>query len=128
MPKQSTFVRIENGWPVVDVGSMRHAITIQQQGPTSPPTTDAAGPHLVWSTFATALAAIETVRGTDVIRAGQDTTQLFLTATIWYQAGILPNMRVISDNGSVYVIQAIENILELNVVLVLNCLALGQNQ
>ena len=128
MPQYSSFVRIENGWPTVDVGSMRHAITIQQQGPTSPPTYDSAGPHLVWTTFAAAMAAIETVRGTDVIKSGQDTTQLFLTATIWYQAGIQPNMRVVSDNGSVYVIQAVENILELNVVLVLKCLALGQNQ
>lgn len=113
---------------MVNVGAMRHAIAIQQQQPVSPPVYDAAGPVLAWTTFVSALAAIETLRGTDVIKSGQTTAQLFLMVTLWYQPGILPSMRVVSDNGSIYVIQAVENILELNVVLVLTCLGLGANE
>jgi len=47
---------------------------------------------------------------------------------MWYLPGIQPNMTVLSDNGSIYVIQSIENIRELNVVLILNCIGLGANQ
>jgi hypothetical protein len=62
-----------------------------------------------------------------VIKAGQVTTQLFLTISIWYQAGILADMQVQAMNG-LYVIQSVENISELDVVLVLNCVALSQNE
>ena len=60
-------------------------------------------------------------------KAGQVTTQLFLTISIWYQAGILADMQVQAMNG-LYVIQSVENISELDVVLVLNCIALSQNE
>lgn len=122
-----SFVKIVNGFPSIDIGSLRHAITIQVEGPTSPPTIGPGGQQLAWSTFTTADAAISAVRGTDVVRSGQDTTQLFLTVAIWYQDGILSNMRIVNENGSVYVIQSAENVLEMGTVLVLNCVALGNN-
>jgi len=123
-----SFVQIRDGWPSIDIGRMRHPITIFAQGPANPVTYDAAGPLMSPTVFAKALAAIEAVRGTDVIKSGQDTTQLFLTVGMWFQPGILPNMQVQSDNGSTYVIQSVENVLEMNVVLLLNCLGLGLNQ
>lgn len=119
-------VQIVDGFPVINVGALRHAITIQAQGPGSPPI-DASGTVLAWNAFATAIAAIEAVRGTDVIRGGQTTTQLFLTVTMWWQSGILPNMRVLGDNGSTYLIQSVENVLEMSSVLVLNCIGIGAN-
>jgi head-tail adaptor len=67
------------------------------------------------------------VSGTDVLRGGQDTTKLFLTVTIRWQTGIVPTMRVQSLNGT-YVIQAVENPGERNVILTLRCLGLGVNQ
>ena len=121
-------VDIRSGWPSVDPGLMRHAITLQRFGASSPVAFDEAGPVLTWGPFATAMAAIEVVSGTDVIHSGQDTTKLFLMVAIWYQPGILPNMRVVADTGSTYLIQAIENVLEMNVVLVLTCLGLGPNE
>lgn len=120
--------QVVNGWPVLDIGRLRHQITVQQFGAASPPAYTASGPNMAWTTFTTAMASIEIVRGTDVIKGGQTTTQLFLTVGMWWQPGILPNMRVVSDNGSTYVIQSIENILELDVVLVINCIALGANE
>ena len=56
----------------------------------------------------------------------RETTQLFLIISIWWQAGILANMQVQALNG-LYLIQSVENLLELDVVLKLNCLAIGKN-
>jgi hypothetical protein len=120
-------VTVSNGWPSLNVGALRHSITVQIQGLGSPITYDAAGPKLAWNPFTTAMASVVPVRGTDVIKAGQVTTQLFVTVTMWWQPGILPNMQVLNDNGSTYVIQSVENILEMDVVLVLNCLGLAAN-
>jgi len=126
MPTLS-FITVKNGWPSINIGALRHQITIQQLLPSSPPVYNEQGETLSWQPFTTAQAAIEPISGKDVIRGGQTTTQLFLTIAIWYQPGIAANMRVISDNGSVYIIQSIENVLEMNQVLTLNCLGINQN-
>jgi SPP1 family predicted phage head-tail adaptor len=126
MPSLS-FVKVVNGWPSIDIGALRHAITILALGPSSPPTYDEAGPQLTWQPVASAMAAINPISGKDVIKGGQTTTQLNLAIAMWYQDGILPNMRVQSDNGSIYVIQSIENVMEMNVVLTLNCVGLASN-
>lgn len=136
MPTQS-FIKInKEGYPTIDLGKMRHSITIQYQTPASPPAFDAGGPVLQWSQFLpnpnasppdVIMAAIGPVSGKDVIKSGQTVTQLFVTVAMWYQPGILPNMRVVSDNGAVYIIQSIENALELNVAITLNCIAIGAN-
>ncbi len=119
-------VQIRNNFPVIDVGRMRHTVTIQQQAVSG---FDAGGQTVAWSDFLTDVqAAIEPVRGTDVIRAGQTTAQLFLTIGIWFQAGILPNMRVVNvSNGSMYLIQNVENVMEQDVVLLLTCIGIGSN-
>jgi head-tail adaptor len=123
-----SFVVIRDGWPALDIGRMRHQVTIQKLGPVAPPVYDEAGPQQQWLPIVTgAMAAIDTVRGSDVVKSGQETTQLYLTVGIWFQDGITPDMRVLSDNGAVYVVQSIENILEMNVVLILNCVGLGAN-
>jgi head-tail adaptor len=129
MAKWPAAVQVVDGVPVVNVGALRHMVTIQQQGPSSPPVIDAGGQLLSWNEFATAQAAIEAVRGTDVIRGGQTTTQLFLSVTMWFVPGILPNMRLVRYNGTTtYLIQSVENVLEMDVALVLNCIALGVNE
>jgi SPP1 family predicted phage head-tail adaptor len=110
-------------WPSIDPGRMVHRITILKQTPG----VDISGAVVTWSEFVTAWAAIDPVRGTDIIRSGQDTTQLYLTITMRWQAGILPSMRVRSNNGT-YIIQAIQNPGERNVLLVLTCVALTANQ
>jgi SPP1 family predicted phage head-tail adaptor len=110
-------------WPQIDPGKMVHWVNILQQQTV----TDLSGQSITWVPFVSAWAAIEPVKGTDVLRGGQDTTKLFLTITIRWQTGILPSMRVQSLNGT-YVIQAIENTGERNVILVMTCLGLGANQ
>ena len=127
MPNPS-FVAIRNGWPSIDIGSMRHPVTIQALGAGSPVTFDAAGAVTTWQTFAQVMAAIDPVRGTDVIRGGQITTQLYLTVAIWFCPGILASMRIVTDTGSVYVIQSVEDVLELHQVMLLNCIAFNANE
>lgn len=112
-------------WPTLDAGKLRHPITIWQMSSVSG---DASGTTVDPSVLTTAVASIEPVRGTDVIRSGQTTTQLFVTVKMWFQPGILPDMQVQTEGGSRYLIQSIENVLEMSVVLVLNCIGLGANQ
>jgi head-tail adaptor len=110
-------------WPVVDPGKMVHQIQILRQAPGK----DVSGTRVDFSPFITTWAQMEPVKGTDMLRSGQDITQLYITVTIRWQDGIQPNMKVQAQNGT-YIIRSIENPGERNVILVLNCLALGLNQ
>lgn len=110
-------------WPYIDPGEMIHWVAILHQVPSS----DISGTTVVWRELFSTWAKIEIVKGSEVIKSGQNTTQLFLTVGIYWQAGIVSNMRVQAQNG-LYNIQSIENPLERNVVLFLNCLALGSNE
>jgi head-tail adaptor len=124
MPTLS-FIKVTNGWPSIEIGAMRHQIQIIELVPVG---TNAAGPAEVPQLFAKVMAAIEPISGKDQVRGGQTTTQLLVSMAIWYIPGIRPNMQVLSDSGSKFIIQSIENVLELNVVLTLNTLGLGANQ
>ena len=110
-------------WPTLDSGEMRHQITILGQVPA----TDISGSTVAMAPLVTCYAKIEPVRGIDVIKSGQETTQLFLIISIWWQAGILANMQVQALNG-LYVIEEIENVLEMDIVLKMNCIALGSSE
>lgn len=114
------------GMPSINIGALRHSITIQSQAPKSPPNFDIAGQITEWADFATANAAIQAIRGDDVIKGGLATTQLYITVALWYIPGVQPNMRV-QHRDSIYLIQSVDNILEMDMVLVLNCVALGLN-
>jgi head-tail adaptor len=110
-------------WPQIDPGEMIHRVRILQQTTV----TDVSGTATAWVPFVDTWAQIDPVRGTEVLKSGQDTAQLFLTVKIRWQTGILANMQLLSLNGT-YIIQTVENPGERNVILVLNCLALGLNQ
>jgi SPP1 family predicted phage head-tail adaptor len=112
-----------SSWPMLDPGKMVHRVVIMQQTTVS----DISGTAPAWVPFVTTWAQVDPVRGTEVLKAGQDTAQLFLTVKIRWQAGIATNMQVQALNGT-YLIQTVENPGERNVILVLNCIALGLNQ
>jgi SPP1 family predicted phage head-tail adaptor len=114
MPAQMT------DWPVFDPGRMVHKINIQK--PVA--NWDDSGPVMKYETFLTTWAALEPVRGTDVIQGGQITTQLYITVTMAYQKGINASHRVNCAKGN-FIIQSAENPLERDVLLVLNCVELG---
>ena len=111
-------------WPKLNPGELVHRISILQPVAGS----DESGATVTMQPlFANVPAKIEVVRGIDVLRSGQATTQLYVTVSIWFRTGILPNMQVQGKNG-LYVIQSVENVLERGIVLKLNCLALGRNE
>jgi SPP1 family predicted phage head-tail adaptor len=105
-------------------GTLRHAITILQQ--TIIPDS-VSGNVDTYTMFLSTRAIIEPIHGTDLVRSGQDATQLFITVTIRYQPGITSTMRLQTDSAT-YRIVAIENVLEKNRVLKILCLALGANE
>lgn len=110
-------------WPVIDPGEMVHRITILEQTQTF----DASGAAVKWlPKFENVWAAIEIVSGREVIRSGQDTTQIFATIKIWWQMGIVPTMRIQVQDDT-YIIQSIDNPKKMNVILLLNCVGLSQN-
>lgn len=116
------------GLPILNIGAMKNQITIQRRCLTSPPTYDAAGPALGLVDVLTTAAGIDIVRGTDMVKSGQTTTQLYLAIVTWFIPGIIPSMEIVNDgNGSRYLINSVENIKEANIVMVLNCLGLGAN-
>lgn len=123
------FVEFSNGMPTLNIGAARHPITIQQQVIADPPTYDPSGAVGQWQDFTSepALAAMDAVRGTDVVKGGQITTEKYMTVGMWWQPGILPNMRVVTESGSTFLIQSVDDVMEMNAVLLLNCIALGTN-
>ena len=112
-------------WPSINPGELRHLVTINQQQAT----TDASGNEVTMVALYTAVPAkCVVVKGTDVLKAGQVTTNTYLTVTIWFQPGILASMQLQRKHDTVtYLIQSIDNVNEMDIVLVLNCLAIGKN-
>lgn len=97
------------GEPQLDPGRRRERITFLQ------PVTveDASGTSTAWQPSSPAdvtSAEIVQVRGVDVIKAGQDVTQVYCTATIRYAPpGRRANARFQDSRGNVYVIQAVKD-------------------
>ena len=107
-------------WPSLNPGELRHRVTVLAETAV----TNAAGTDTVLSPVITAWAKIEPMKGTDVIRSGQNITQLPVVVSMYYDARVQPNMQLQTPNGR-YAIQAIRNVLELNAVMELTCLAIG---
>lgn len=127
----SQFVKTVNGFPTIKIGAMRHLITIEQAVISG--TYDHSGVAQTGrTTVATCMAAIGTSgvkRPDDVVRGGQTGSQLFVEVVTFYNncPTLEPDMYVVSDNGSTYIVQTVENVDELNVVWIMRCIALGQN-
>jgi len=113
-------------WPTIDPGQFRHQITLLEQVPGS----DASGVTVTYtpdSNPIVAWAKIDYLRGDAMIKAGQDVSQVYLKITMWYRAEFTANKRIRAPNGNQYVIQAVENVLEMNTYMVLMCLGVGAN-
>ena len=108
-------------WPHLNPGELVHQVRLQHRQET----TDISGTATVWVDYLAAMAAVEPMRGLDVIKSGQEITQLPVTVTMYWAAGVLPSMRVVTDSGETLAIRAIENPDGRNLVLKLHCVALG---
>jgi SPP1 family predicted phage head-tail adaptor len=119
-------VALTDNWPTIDPGQFRHQITLLSETTIS----DASGVSVTWAAASppvTAWAKIEYLRGTDLIKAGQDVTQAYLKVTMWYRPQFTAQSRIQTLSGNQYIIQAIENVLEMNTYMVLTCLGVGGN-
>ncbi len=111
-------------WPEVNPGEMNTQITILQ------PSVDTDVSGVIssgWAPFVITYAKVTWIRGTDTVKSGQDTAQIFGVITMVYQPGITTQQRVQTRNGT-YIIQSIVNPDELDVRLDLLVLGLGANQ
>lgn len=120
-------VDISSGEPVLDSGMLRHSITIEHDVVSSPPVINEGGVVETPEDFTTAMAGFETYNTGDHVREGQTTSELQAVVVLWYQPGILGGMRVVMPNGSKYVIQEVDNVLQMDIALVLTCLGLSNN-
>lgn len=129
------FVKVVAGMPTIDIGAMRHEVDILSLGPTSPATYDDAGPIQIstaltggpyWAAIG-GQASGAARNGLDVIHGGSIISQLPLIVAMWFDSRAEPNMQIRRSNGAIYVIQSIENVLEMDVVMVLTCLGIGAN-
>ena len=107
-------------WPSLNPGELRHRVTVLAETVIA----TAAGTDTALAPVVSAWAKIEPMKGTDVIRSGQSVTQLPVIVSMYYDARVQPNMQLQALNGR-YAIQAIRNVLELNAVMELTCLAIA---
>lgn len=110
-------------WPILNPGELRHRVTVLAETAT----VNAAGTDTALVPVISAWAKLEPMKGTDVIRSGQNITQLPVMVSMYYDARVQPNMQLQTLNGR-YAIQAIRNVLELNAVMELTCLAIAGSE
>ena len=117
---------INASYPTCDPGDFRHLITLLE--PTTG--TDESGTTVSYEPGTppiTAFAKIDYLRGTEMIKAGQDVSQTYLKITAWYRPEFSATSRIRTASGSHYRIQAVENVHEMSVFMVLTCLGIGTN-
>jgi head-tail adaptor len=124
MPIQYT----ADGEPWIDPAKLRVPITFLEETTTQ----DASGSAVAWlagNPPDVTRAEIVPVRGLDVLKAGQDVSQVQIIATIRYAApGRNAQNRFQDLRGNIYVIKAVEDVLPGRLVYqVLTCLLIGAN-
>jgi SPP1 family predicted phage head-tail adaptor len=112
--------------PAIDPGSFTQLLTFLVQASTLDASGEAVS-YVAGNPPLTAWGSVKHVKGTDKIAAGQEVAQDLVTIKTWWQPQILTTMRVQSPTGSIYIIQAVENVDELNIYAVLTCLGVGVN-
>ena len=112
--------------PDVDPGELIHRITFLDQVIGN----DASGASVSYAPgnpAKQAWARIKWLRGTDVIKAGQDVSQAFAEVTIRYRQDVSASQRIQTPSGTVLIVQAMQNVREMNMWLALRCIAVGNN-
>jgi head-tail adaptor len=100
----------KDGEPYLDPSAMKALITFLEPTTTTGTSGSVTG-YAPGSPPDTTWAEIVPVRGTDVIKAGQDVSQVRITATVRYRApGRSAQDQFQDARGLVYVIQAVEDV------------------
>lgn len=99
-------------------GLLRHRVTIQQLVAASPDQDAGGVPDETWTDLKTVWAAVEPLRGRELIAAQSTNSEVQGTIRIRYRAGVTPRMRCVFDSRY-YDILAVTDHLERNKELVL---------
>lgn len=113
-----------SAFPTLNPGDLRHWVIFLNQTITQ----GISGQNTTWQAATPpqgAWAKIEAVRGAEIIRSGQNVTVLYLTVSMWYRPNVRASMHLQIPSGAELVINSIENVLEMNHILILNCQAIG---
>lgn len=87
------------------IGALRHRVTLQAEQPQRDPATGST--FKGWANFATGVPAeVVPLSGREFIAAGARQAEVAARATIRYQPGVLPTMRLLFD-GATYEIVAV---------------------
>lgn len=117
-----------SGIPAINAGMLRHQINFQRLVVASPPTYTPAGLTSTWTTAFSDVASIEAMSGKDMVKEGMTLSLVPIFITLYWRSDVTVGMRVArASSSSVYIIQAIQNVMEMDSVMVLTCLALGSN-
>jgi SPP1 family predicted phage head-tail adaptor len=106
----------------IDAGTLRNPVDIQQQATAQ----DAYGqPSIIWTTVLSTRAGIRTLTLTERSNASGIVSEATHRITLRFQSDtpLMAGMRVVHDTH-IYLLQAVENVLERNRVI--TCLALEQ--
>jgi SPP1 family predicted phage head-tail adaptor len=115
---------LNSEFPTVNPGDFRHQIILLEQTIGS----DAAGANVSYDAApVTAWAKIDFVRGSELIRAGQDVSQSVIKVTMWYRPEFAVSQRIQVPDGSTFIIQYVENVKMMNMYQVLTALGIGAN-
>ena len=114
-------------WPAINSGELRHRITFLRQTSVQ----DISGEGVAWlpdSPPFQVYAKIEPLSAAETIRNGQDIGQTMARVTVRYNAEIKDTLRFVSPNGGLWIIKAIQNLLEMDIVMVMTCSSLGPDR
>lgn len=89
----------------MEAGKLRRYVTIQSATITQ----DAFGaPSYSWGTFLAAVpCSLEPLSGREMVTAGAQYPQVSAKATIRWVTGVLPTMRILTDESEYYTIRAV---------------------
>ena len=114
-------------WPVTDTSEFVHKIIfleeveVQDESGVRIDYLPASPPNWTW-------AKIRWMKGTDVIQAGQITSQLYGTVTMNFRRGLVAKIHIKAPpSDAVYVIQSVENVGNRSMFHRLNIVSLGAN-
>ena len=116
-------------WPAIDPGKLRHLLIFYLAQPTSPASYDAGGPVTAPTEILRAYGSSDPATASDVIKGGQTVSEAFIPLVVRYDSRIQQNMTVLNTTtNSTYVVRGIINHEDRNVLLTLQCVAIGANQ
>jgi len=118
---------INDLWPSLDPGSLRHSVTLLQQVSVMG-TSGMQAKYQAGDAPIRCRVAIEYIRGDEMIKEGQDVSRSYLKITGWYRQEFVAGLRIQTGFGKQYIIQYAENVRQMNIVMVLTCIAIGANE